>query len=129
MHSVDAHCFSCGYDTLLMIGSLLSSHDVYLAGPVCCGSCKAITTANYKGTELTCEVCKSSNVSPMRDSANWLGDDEHDVGVWVGLLLRTPGPRDNDHLDLPGHFKCPKCCEFELRFGTDYLEHGFRCVD
>ncbi|WP_378945350.1 hypothetical protein [Mesorhizobium sp. ANAO-SY3R2] len=32
MHSTDAHCFSCGYDTDLMIGSLMSNHQAYSAG-------------------------------------------------------------------------------------------------
>lgn len=106
MHSTDAHCFSCGYDTDLMISSLMSNHEVYSTGPVICESCKAVTTANYKAAELTCETCKSSNVSPVCAPANRLGD-----------------------LDLSGHYKCPKCGTLELRFGTDFMGHGFRSMD
>lgn len=126
MHSTDAHCFSCGYDTALMVGSLMSSHQVYSAGPVICEGCKAITTANFEAAELTCETCKSSNVSPVRDSANWLGDDDRNSFKWAELPLPL---RELIDLDFPGHYKCPKCGTFELRFGTDFMGHGFRSMD
>lgn len=115
MHSTDAHCFSCGYDTFLMVGSLMSNCQVYWAKPVICESCNAITTANFIAAELTCETCKSSNVSPVQDPANRLGDDDREFAKWA--------------LDLPGRYKCPKCGTFELRFGTDFMGHGFRSAD
>jgi len=129
MNSIDAHCFSCGYDTLLMIGGLMSNHHVYSSGPIRCDGCHAITTANYKALPLRCGVCKSAIVSPMRAPVNWLGDDDPDAGEWAGRLLPALRSRGNDHLDLPGHYKCPKCCKFELRFGTNYSGHGYMSAD
>src|SRR6218665_1955632 len=102
MNSMDAHCFSCGYDTLLMVGGLMSNHQVYSPGPISCDGCQAITTANYKPLPLTCAVCNSSSVAPMRDAANWLGDDDPDAGEWTERSCPALGSRRHDRLDLPG---------------------------
>lgn len=32
MHSMDAHCFACGFDMLLMVGGLMSNHHEYSFG-------------------------------------------------------------------------------------------------
>lgn len=109
-----------------MIGSLMSNYQVYSARPVICESCKAITTANFTAAELTCETCKSSNVSPVRDPANRLGDDDSEFVERAELPLPL---RELFDLDLPGRYKCPKCGTFELRFGTDFMGHGFRSAD
>lgn len=92
---------------------------------------------NRKGPEGLCDRSGELFDAPhfhrpavlvMRDAANWLGDDERDIGGLAGLLP-VQRPRDNDHLDLPGHFKCPICGKFELRFGTGYSEHGSISAD
>lgn len=128
MHSVDAHCYNCGYDKLLMIGSLMSNHEVYAAGPVHCKSCQAITTANYKSVLLTCETCKSPKLLPINAPENWLGDCDHDTDA--NKLL--PMPRNLFKSEVPslaGHYKCPKCGKFEVLFGTNHADHGIRSAD
>lgn len=126
MHSTDAHCFSCGYDRPLMVGSLMSNFDEYSAWPVLCERCKEITTANHKATPLTCEVCKSSSVLRIDHPANWLGDR---IDEWGEVVPVSPSLRTSDVPSLLGHYKCPYCGKFDLRFGTNYLEHAIRSSD
>lgn len=124
MYSTDAHCFSCGYDTLLMVGSLMSNHQEYSAGPVLCENCDSITTANYKNATLTCESCKAANVIPIHDPSIWLKDDDS------GMVESSPMRPDLDgHLRLSGRFKCPRCGTLGVRFGTNYMGHGWRSFD
>lgn len=124
MNSVDAHCFSCGYDQLLMIGSLMSNYEVYAAGPVHCKSCQAITTANYKSPLLTCETCKSSNILPINTPEVWLDDSD-----LIELLPFSTTLSKSDVPSLTGHYKCPKCEKFEVLFGTNHANHGIRSAD
>lgn len=125
MDSVDAHCFSCGYDKLLMVGGLMTNFKVYSAEPVSCENCKEMTTANYKATPLTCEVCNSSNVLRIDDPSTWLGDVDGSEGL--PLLPLMLGNSDTPH--LRGHYKCPKCGKFELRFGTNHADHPIISAD
>jgi hypothetical protein len=130
MNSIDAHCFSCGYDRLLNTGGLISNFHVYSAGPVNCESCSEITTANYKAMPLTCEVCNSSSVLPINDPTCRLGDEDSGFDGLGGILLplATNLSKRNEP-SLLGHYKCPKCGKFELRFGTNFMGHGFRNMD
>jgi hypothetical protein len=109
--STDAHCFACGYDTFLMLGGGMANFTTYAAWPVSCNVCSAITTANYKQSPLVCVECKSTNVIPMTDPQEWKGDGET-IENWSDLTLTN------------GHYRCPKCGEFELRFGTNAGGHG-----
>ena len=87
------------------------NHTTYAAWPVACRVCSDITTANFKQHPLACEVCQSKDVRPMSDPHEWSGDGEI-VERWDALTLTD------------GHYRCPKCNEFELRFGTDEEGHG-----
>lgn len=106
--STDAHCFACGYDTFLLIGGGMESHRENSRWPVSCRKCSAITTANYKKAPLICDECNTSEVTPIDDPSMWQGDSG---------TANAIGPRDR-------HYRCPKCGQFELRFGTDAGEHG-----
>jgi hypothetical protein len=107
--STDAHCFACGYDTFLMLGCGMANHR-YVAWPVCCKGCSAITTANFGQSPLICEECKSFNVVPITNANVWKGD---------GKVIETLG----DLTFTEGHYRCPKCGKIELRFGTNFGGH------
>lgn len=114
--STDAHCFACGYDTFLMLGGGRANHTTYAAWPVSCKVCSAVTTANFKQSPLVCQKCQSSNVTPMTDPQEWKGDGKV-IENWGTLTLTD------------GYYRCPKCGEFELRFGTNVGGHGMRMWD
>lgn len=109
--STDAHCFACGYDTFLILGSGMANHTTYAAWPVVCKGCSAVTTANFKQLPLTCGKCTTENVTLMTDRQEWKGDGKVIVN-WGNLTLTD------------GRYRCPKCDEFELRFGTNVGGHG-----
>jgi hypothetical protein len=109
--STDAHCFACGYDAFLRLGGGMSNHTWYAAWPISCRKCSAITTANYKRSPLVCESCESTNVAPITDPAIWKGDGET-VEQWAELTLTDC------------EYRCPRCGEFALRFGTNASGHG-----
>ena len=109
--STDAHCLACGYDTFLMLGGGMRNHTTYAAWPVACKVCSAVTTANFKQSPLMCEKCESENVTQITDRHEWQGDGK--VIVTWGKLTLTDG-----------HYRCPQCGEFELRFGTNAGGHG-----
>ena len=108
--STDAHCFACGYDTFLMLGGGMAD-STFAAWPVVCKECSAVTTANFEQAPLICQKCQSSNVTPMTDPHEWKGDGEV-IENWGELSLTD------------GHYRCPKCDQFSLRFGTDAGGHG-----
>ena len=58
-----------------------------------------------------CEKCESENVTQITDRHEWQGDGK--VIVTWGKLTLTDG-----------HYRCPQCGEFELRFGTNAGGHG-----
>ena len=109
--STDAHCFACGYDTALMLGGGMANHTTYAAWPVSCKRCAAITTANFKQLPLICQGCESSDVHPPADLQWWTGDGNV-IESWDTLTLTN------------GHYRCPKCGEFELRFSTNAGGHS-----
>jgi hypothetical protein len=97
----------------------MANHTTYAAWPVSCTVCAAITTANFKQSPLVCKGCESSDVTPLTEPQAWKGD---------GNVIETWGWLDPDPLTLTdGHYRCPKCGEFELRFGTNV--GGHRKVD
>lgn len=158
----------------------MTNHTTYVAWPVTCKDCSAITTANFKQTPLVCEVCKSNNVAKITNPHGWKGDGEVSPGRLaqpVRLLMRllrsdelprTLTPQEqaasaarikayaatmasgelapsSDRVVEPsinpdvvrvierwgdltltnGHYRCPKCDKFELRFGTNVGGHGW----
>src|SRR5215467_2882136 len=99
-----AHCFSCGYGASFLIGGGERNFRTYAAWPVSCNHCAALTTANFK-KPLVCEVCHSPDVVPFSDPSLWKGDGKEETERWGDLRLTD------------GHYRCPKCSKFELRFG------------
>ena len=108
--STDAHCFACEYDTFLRLGGGMSNHTTFAAWPVACKVCSAVTTANFKRLPLVCLKCDSGNVTPMSDPQEWKGDGKI-AQNWSNLTLTD------------GHYRCPKCGKFELRFGLNATMH------
>lgn len=118
--TTDVHCFACGYDEFLTLGGGMANHKTHAAWPVSCKTCEAVTTANFKQSPLTCLECKSLEVIPPTDLEWWKGDG-HVVESWG-----TGG----EPLELnSGHYRCPKCGEFEMRFGTNAGGHEHRMWD
>ncbi len=110
-HLSDAHCFACGYDTVLALGSGRADVATYAAWPISCKVCAAVTTANFEQEPLTCQGCHSTDVLPFTDPSIWKGDGEEN-DRWGDLTLTD------------GHYRCPKCSQFELRFGTNVGGHA-----
>lgn len=107
--TTDAHCFACGYDTFLSLGGGMTD-PTYAAWPVSCRTCAAVTTADFEHIPLSCEECKGGDVTPPTDRQWWKGDG-HVFESWGELTLTS------------GHYRCPRCGEFELRFGTNVGGH------
>jgi hypothetical protein len=112
--STDAHCFACGYDAFLRLGGGMANHTWYAAWSVSWRKCSAITTANYKQSPLVCESCESTEVVPMADPAVRKGGGKA-VERWGELTLTD------------GEYRCPRCGEFSLRFGTNAGGHTVLC--
>ncbi len=111
--SIDAHCFSCDYETFWVLGAGRADFQTRLDWPVSCSNCRAITTADYKQAPLACKQCNSTEVVKVNDAANTFGDGER-VERWENQILTN------------GHYRCPKCDRFELRFGT--YHSGFSSI-
>jgi hypothetical protein len=94
----------------------MDNHTTYAAWPVTCESCSAVTTANFKQSPLVCGKCNGSKAVPITDSREWMGDGEVIVN-WGELTLTD------------GRYRCPKCGEFELRFGTNVGGHRMMMWD
>lgn len=109
--STDVHCFACGLDEFLLIGGGLGNHQTFAAWPVSCRTCGTVTTANEKASPLTCLDCGGLDVEQFDSAANWLGDGQEVIrwGMFEGGLTLTNG-----------HYRCPRCGRFELRFGTNF---------
>lgn len=129
MHSTDAHCYSCGYDEPLLIGGLMSD-IIHSSGPVICDRCHAVTTADYKADDiLTCQNCCSTNVLRIDDPQVWLEYHDDDAGLTHRMPKIKIGTFISNEVSLKGHYKCPKCNKFEMKFGTDFGDHGQRSID
>lgn len=126
--STDAHCSVCGYDTFLMLGGGMSNHTTYAAWPVSCKTCAAVTTANFKESPLVCQRCKSRDVIPPTDLQFWKGDGNV-TESWGGKWWKGDGGMDDALTLTNGHYRCPKCGKFELRFGTNAAGHAMRMWD
>ena len=104
MSSTRAHCDNCGYRVQhLRLGG------VSPGWPVSCNRCKAATTANIDNPPLTCIECQSTDVLPFNDATLWKGDGEV-TDRWGELYLTN------------GHYRCPKCEKYELRFRAGLIE-------
>lgn len=108
--STDAQCFACGYDAFLLLGAGMINFQTYAAWPISCRNCAAITAANFLAVPLACEECKSQEVVPVSDRREWKADGEV-IETWDELSLTD------------GHYRCPKCDMYELRFGTNQGGH------
>jgi Zn finger protein HypA/HybF involved in hydrogenase expression len=106
-HTTDAHCFACGYDTALRVGGTMASFKVYSAIPVSCRNCAEITTANIRKLPLLCAKCHATGVVEM---------NKH-------KLQNECNDPDSDIDSLEGHYLCPKCGAYQLRFGTNVGKH------
>lgn len=89
----------------------MANHTMYAAWPVSCRACSSITTANFKEKPLACSQCGNPDVIPITDPTICKGGTEV-VESWGDLAL------------MDGEYKCPRCGEFALRFGTDAGGHG-----
>ena len=114
--SLDAHCFACGYDVVVITGAGMLNYQTYAAWPVHCRSCEAVTVANMKTRPLACETCNGTDVVSYAEKELSNGDGEP-VHTWDDLTLT-----DGKHL-------CPRCRAYALRFGTGAGGHGPMLLD
>ena len=101
--SANAHCSVCEYRAAFLLGGGMMNFETYAAWPVHRTTCQAITTANYRQQPLTCQACNGTDVTPIGDPREWQGDGKQ-IEMWETLTLTD------------GHYRCPKCGKFELRF-------------
>jgi hypothetical protein len=107
--STDVHCFACGYDQQLLIGGGFRGQASWW--PVSCPHCAAITTANARQAPQVCSACKSPDVLELTDPR-------------VSGQQIENAAFDAEDSGLPsGRCRCPKCGEWELRFGTNVGKH------
>ncbi|YBW37771.1 hypothetical protein ACMYR2_0261 [Nitrobacter sp. TKz-YC01] len=95
----------------------MADHVKNAAWPVYCKLCDEITTANHKQMPLTCNECNTTDVIPIDDPSVWLGDNEGISEMWGRLRL------------MDGHYRCPKCGRFEVRFGKNAGGHSILSWD
>lgn len=108
----DAHCYNCGYDVELPIGGGMLTYNEHTDWPVQCMDCRTISSTNIRLTPLSCKSCGSNNVIECHDRSLYAGDGKYtSVMCWERQLT-------------DGHYKCPKCEMFALRYDTDYAERG-----
>lgn len=107
--SASAQCSACGYSTFLQLGGGRRNFRQYAAWPVHCRKCKEIETANFLQSPLICKTCGSSDVTPVSDPILWMGDGDRHIS-WQDLVLTT------------GHYRCPKCDGFSLRFSPGGMQ-------
>jgi hypothetical protein len=69
--------------------------------------CSAVTTANFERPPLVCEACGSPDVTQVTDPQCWTGDGDV-IENWGALTLTN------------GHYRCPVCGTFELRFANGH---------
>jgi Zn finger protein HypA/HybF involved in hydrogenase expression len=81
----------------------MSNHLTFAAWPVHCTDCAEIRTANFKNIPLSCLHCNSPGVTPISDASLWQRDGTT-IESWRDLTLTD------------GHYRCPKCQRFDLRF-------------
>lgn len=91
-----------------MIGGGRSNFRTYCAWPVSCLRCEEITIANFRDQSLSCLKCGGADVVQMTDKGFWKGDGRAILTAWELSLT-------------DGHYRCPKCSKFELRFQGDGL--------
>ena len=115
----DAHCFHCGYDTVLGLGGSMRTFETHASWPVSCQACAEVTTANYLETPLFCEKCWSTDVVRVSDPRFWKGDGNSRDGL----------AEERKAMMTDGHYRCPKCRKFELRFGTNVAGHSLEFWD
>jgi Zn finger protein HypA/HybF involved in hydrogenase expression len=104
--SIDAHCYGCGYDTVVPTGSGMANFDTYAAWPVCCNKCNAVTHANMKARSPICEDCHEEGVTSYNGDTLAIGGGTA-VHSWEDDLALTSA-----------NYLCPKCNEYALQFGT-----------
>lgn len=108
----DAHCYSCGYDVELSIGGGMFTYQEFTNWPVHCSDCNSISSTNIRLESLSCSNCGSANVMEVQNSELYAGDGKHtSVTCWERKLT-------------DGHYKCPKCDKFTLRYDTDFADRG-----
>lgn len=110
--NIDAHCYNCGYDVNLSIGGGMFNYEEYTSWPVNCFDCHTINSTNIRASPLACGNCGSNNVIEAHEKRLDARDGTHtEVMCWERKLSN-------------GNYKCPKCEQFTLRYGTSYAGRG-----
>jgi hypothetical protein len=109
-HQATAVCDSCNYEADYVVGGNMANFREVAMFPVCCDVCRALTSANFMQRPLKCGHCGASGVRPFTDAGMSKGDGKDTAEEWLtpGLPLRLDD----------GHYRCPKCGEFCLRFAV-----------
>ena len=98
-----AYC-ACGMSATSLIGGGRRDFHENCLFPALCRDCDQVVAVNLLQTPLRCPNCESLEVTPYTDPSLAKGDGENHVITW------------GEHHLTDGHYQCPACGQFTLRF-------------
>jgi len=103
-----AHC-DCGLTATSLIGGGRSDFQENCWFPAACRGCNQVVEVNLLKPPLRCPDCNSLEVTSYTDPSLAKDDGERDLITW------------GQHHLTNGHYQCPACGQFTLRFGRGGL--------
>jgi hypothetical protein len=95
---------NCGLRATTLIGGGFSDFQENCRFPALCRGCNQVVEVNLLKPPLSCPECTSREVIPYTDPTLAKGDGDGEVITW------------GDHNLTNGHYQCPACGQFTLRF-------------
>ena len=108
--STDAHCFDCGYDVFLVIGSGFRGDRTLW--PSHCKGCQSIVSVNVDAPTKRCPECRSRRVVELEPEVDQSAEKAEPAVSWGHRNLSET------------NYVCPKCERQSLRFGTNRGNHA-----
>ncbi len=117
---VTAHCKNCNFNNEEMrLGGGRYSYKTYAGFPYMCEKCKDIFVGNYLSGVFGCPSCRSDKISPYNQlkQDNTSFEDEYCGDTMKKYNVFEWRAYDENGISLTSdYYKCPKCCEFTLKF-------------
>lgn len=102
-HTATAECGKCHYAATYTVGAGLLTFRTVAWFPVVCRACRALRSADFGKTPLSCGDCGSTDVLRLDAPGMCNNDSNRVIEAWGDLKL-------TDSL-----YRCPKCNAFDLR--------------
>lgn len=94
----------CGLRASSLIGGGFSNFHETCLFPAFCRGCHQVVEVNLLQPPLSCPECGGREVTPYTDPSLAKGDGKDEMITW------------GEHNLTSGHYQCPACGEFTLRF-------------